>query len=238
MDVYKRMIFRTSNARIRQYVHCALRLMLFCGFIQLPLVIAGQNKTETELSNHPSNRFSVSPLRAGKEFYRVDVIARQGQVSELEQSLIELGLKQAETYNNVISGKLPASAIPHLESLESLADIKPGTVIFNSGPVKGQGDKALRADLARDAFGVTGVDVTIGVISDSFDCLGGAAADVASGDLPASAYALEDATDCDELEDEGRALMQIIHDIAPNAKLVFHSVFPARRNFAGDSVYC
>jgi len=38
----------------------------------------------------------------------------------------------------------------------------------------------MRADIARGTFGVGGTGVTVGALSDSFNCLGGAAAGVAS----------------------------------------------------------
>ena len=47
----------------------------------------------------------------------------------------------------------------------------------------------MRADIARSTFGVDGTGVMVGALSDSFNCLGGAAAGVASGDRrPGSSY--------------------------------------------------
>ena len=44
----------------------------------------------------------------------------------------------------------------------------------------------MRADVTRSSYGVDGTGITVGVLSDSYDVVGGAAADEASGDLPAA----------------------------------------------------
>ncbi|MEQ9122831.1 MAG: S8 family serine peptidase, partial [Alphaproteobacteria bacterium] len=76
-------------------------------------------------------------------------------------------------------------------------------------------------------FGVDGAGVAVGVLSDSFDALGGAAADRASGDLPAVTV-LRDASGTDE----GRAMAQIVHDVAPGADLLFHTASGGQAAFA------
>ncbi len=90
----------------------------------------------------------------------------------------------------------------------------------------------MEADLARPNFSVSGSGVTVGILSDSFDCSGNGsyAADQASGDLPAGVNILDDtATDC---TDEGRAMAQIVHDVAPDAGLAFHTAFNGQADFA------
>ena len=56
----------------------------------------------------------------------------------------------------------------------------------SSGIVTSQGDVAMRADLARLAFGVGGEGVKVGVLSDSYNTKPGNPAndDVVKGDLP------------------------------------------------------
>jgi len=99
------------------------------------------------------------------------------------------------------------------------------------GSVDSQGDVAMRSDGAHTTFGVDGTGVTVGTLSDSFNCLGGAAGDVASGDLPAGIVVLQDITDPD-CTDEGRAMMQLISDVAPGADQAFHTAFGGAANFA------
>ncbi|MEO0015217.1 MAG: hypothetical protein RLZZ535_3606, partial [Cyanobacteriota bacterium] len=88
-------------------------------------------------------------------------------------------------------------------------------------------------------FDVDGEGITIGVISDSFDrSLNtdiSANDDVLSGDLPGAGNpngytkpvnVLDDSVDNSLLNtsDEGRGMLQLIHDVAPGAELAFHEV--------------
>ena len=117
-------------------------------------------------------------------------------------------------------------------------------VILNSGSVNSQGDVAHRANNARAAFGVNGAGIKIGVLSDSFNNLGGAAADVAAGDLPGpgnpdgflTPVTLVGSGDCLQpfCADEGRAMLQIVHDLAPGALLYYATAFNSDTDFANN----
>ncbi|KKM00291.1 hypothetical protein LCGC14_1805930, partial [marine sediment metagenome] len=99
------------------------------------------------------------------------------------------------------------------------------------GSVTSQGDAAMQADLARSTYSVDGSGIKIGVISDSYNANAGAAANVAAGDLPGvgnpNGYgtAVTVVKEHAGMSDEGRAMLQIIHDVAPGAQLYFHSAF-------------
>lgn len=88
----------------------------------------------------------------------------------------------------------------------------------------------MKSDIARTTYGINGNGVTIGTLSDSYDCLSGAAADVTSGDLPAGINVLDD-TSC-PATDEGRAMMQLITDVAPGANQAFHTASNGQADFA------
>ena len=100
----------------------------------------------------------------------------------------------------------------------------------DGGSVLSEGARSMNSD----TLGLTGDGVKIGVISDSFNCLGGADTDVATGDLSADYVILEETPDCavSGNSDEGRAMMQLIHDVAPGAKLYFHSGWAGEPQFA------
>jgi hypothetical protein len=132
-----------------------------------------------------------------------------------------------------------------------------------SGEIVSEGLQQLKAGEAegeaRDAFPVDGSGVTVGILSDSFDqateasdgsgpVATRAADDVASGDLPGEGEApsednpcgdttpvkvLEDFAD-PESGDEGRAMAQIVHDLAPKADLDFASAFSGETAFANN----
>ncbi|MEG4455499.1 S8 family serine peptidase [Microcoleus sp. N9_A1] len=95
----------------------------------------------------------------------------------------------------------------------------------NRGLVTSQGDRAMRSDIARDRFRVDGTGIKIGVLSNSFNRLGGAAQDIASGDLPVKGKVLAEdlGNNFFPPNDEGRAMLQLIHDVAPGADLLFHT---------------
>jgi PKD repeat protein len=95
----------------------------------------------------------------------------------------------------------------------------------NAGAVNSQADYVLEAARTRNTRpkNVNGSGIKIGVLSDSFNFLGGAAADVASGDLPAAGVQVLNEGDprFGSVTDEGRAMCQLIYDLAPGAALAF-----------------
>lgn len=98
-----------------------------------------------------------------------------------------------------------------------------------------EGDAQLSADAARAAFGVDGAGVPVGVLSDSYDMAAEAtthaAGDVSSGNLPGVGNPCGYTTPVGVLAeaaagiDEGRAMLQIVHDLAPGATLMFATGF-------------
>jgi Ca2+-binding RTX toxin-like protein len=92
----------------------------------------------------------------------------------------------------------------------------------------------MRAQVARRNFHLDGRGIKIGVISDSFNQLRSADADVASGDLPGRnnpfgyTKPVRVLQDWRPGSDEGRAMLQIIADIAPGAELLFHTAYSPR----------
>jgi hypothetical protein len=128
-----------------------------------------------------------------------------------------------------------------LESLDKIADLPEVITIqqntrpvHNAGAVTSQGDSAIDADLARSSFNVDGTGVQVGIISDSFNNLGGGVVagsgcsqtltgttSQTSGDLPAAVTLLEDQPSGGT--DEGRGMAEIVHDIAPGATIMFNT---------------
>ncbi len=85
----------------------------------------------------------------------------------------------------------------------------------------------MRVDSARTAYEIDGAGVTIGVLSDSYDFDGNpfssAALDILTRDLPAHGVQVLDESDSQGI-DEGRAMLELIHDLAPGSPLQFHTV--------------
>ncbi|MEP6673729.1 MAG: S8 family serine peptidase [Ferruginibacter sp.] len=110
-----------------------------------------------------------------------------------------------------------------------------------SGSTNSQGDRTHRADDVRATYGITGQGIRIGVLSDSYDRTGYAAADVLQGDLPGVGNPLGYTTPVTVLQDytpsggdEGRAMIQIVHDLAPKAQLFFATAFFSEASFASN----
>ena len=154
----------------------------------------------------------------------------------LEDSLRQLGMLQVAVFGRFVSGYLPVSALPQAALLADMQFSRPAMAVKNAGLVTSQGDIAQASDVARSLYTTDGSGVVVGTLSDSYNCLGGAAADVASGDLPATVIVLQEETGCVSGTDEGRAMMQIVHDVAPGASQAFHSAFGGIADFANGII--
>ena len=106
-------------------------------------------------------------------------------------------------------------------------------VIANAGIGSGGATAAqVQQALNESGLSVNGAGIKVGVLSDSFNDLGGAATDEADGALP-SASNIQVIKDLGSGgTDEGRAMMQIIHDIAPGASEAFYTAFDSEQDFA------
>ncbi len=94
------------------------------------------------------------------------------------------------------------------------------TPVSNTGAVNTQGDHALMSDWVRDAYQLDGSGIKIGVISDSYNKLGTAS----EVELPANVQIVKEYP-FSSGTDEGRAMFEIIHDVAPGANLAFRTGF-------------
>jgi PKD repeat protein len=189
-----------------------------------------------------------TPFRPGKSFLRlargrVLVDARAATDSQaLLSDLNRLGLFKGSRFGDVVSGWLPIGVLRQAAALGSLRALSASIPMTHSGSVTSQGDEAQRSDLARTLHGVNGAGVKVGVLSDSYNQQGGAAADVASGDLPPGVQVLDDSASCGDVfspqacTDEGRAMLQIVHDVAPGADLAFHTALNGFAGFANGIV--
>ncbi|MFC2122453.1 DUF2341 domain-containing protein [Bacteroidota bacterium] len=128
----------------------------------------------------------------------------------------------------LVEGSIPyhqAEAIAGLDFVRNLGPL--GYGIHNTGAVTSAGDTVLRAWDARTAFGVDGTGVKIGVMSDGVDHL---ADSLVSGDLPSSpaVQVLQNVGG-----DEGTAMLEIIHDLAPGSSLAFYAPITSSDMVAG-----
>ncbi|MCZ4409487.1 MBG domain-containing protein [Cryomorphaceae bacterium 1068] len=145
--------------------------------------------------------------------------------------------------NNVLSGLYPISNLLLLNELPDLL-ISASPIyapLNNAGLITSQGDSAMRSFRARDVFGLDGDGFKVGVLSDSYNTIldDPASDDVERGDLPGTLnpdypQPVEVLADypLGIRSDEGRAMLQIIHDVAPGASLAFRTGFIGPVDFA------
>ena len=151
-----------------------------------------------------------------------------------------------------LRSQIPSQTITR-QTDDASEDEAPSDILESIGAVTSQGVEVINADEARQRFGVDGSGVTVGILSDSFDrdqlISVTADDDVASGDLPGienpngfntPVSVLDDSANNSSffsnpggaLVDEGRAMAQIITDVAPGAELVFRTAFNGPDDFA------
>jgi Calx-beta domain/Subtilase family len=204
-------------------------------------------------------RGAGSLLRAGSDFV-VDVRARDTS-DRLRRALQASGARILEVSPRyrTVTAAVAASDLRDVAAVRGVqavteeltpmtSGISPdggaGTSATCTGSRTSEGDTQLQASAARNSFGVSGNGVKVGVLSDSFDrdtsAPTHASGDVATGDLPGPGnpcghtVAVQKVDDSVVGDDEGRAMAQIVHDLAPGATLAFATAFGSETGFANN----
>ena len=128
-----------------------------------------------------------------------------------------------------IRAQLPLVAVQPLAALSAVQSIRPADEAVTHKDTS-EGVAAHAVNTARTTHGVTGSGIGIGVISDGVATL---AARQASGDLPAQVAVLPGQEGSDD-DDEGTAMLEIVHDLAPGAELYFATGFTGQAQFAAN----
>ena len=183
----------------------------------------------------------------------IDVTAKE-DIATASAELRGLGATITSTYGRVISATIPITALAKLEGSSTIRFARPAYKPRHVGhglnsthpgpkplptPVISQGDTAQLSYLARKKYKVEGSGVKVGVLSDSYNNLGTADIGVAQGELPGPKNpfgykkAVQVLSDLDSGgTDEGRAMMEIVHDVAPASTLAFHTADNGQADFA------
>lgn len=194
-----------------------------------------QHEVEAAL---PNLRFSANGVELDVRLWRLtpDLVAR----------IQAMGFTVRRAHYH--AARLALAGAPNL--LEQLAALPEVSAIhprypprLRAGAVEDQADITTGAAAARAAFGVDGSGVGVGILSDSFnDRIGGqitgsgctrtltGSAPQASGDLPAQVAVLDSGPGGGT--DEGAAMAELVHDLAPGAAILFRSAGMDEADFA------
>jgi hypothetical protein len=195
----------------------------------------------------------LAPGRLGRAGSRLlaDVRFRRGALAARDE-LRGAGAKVVASSGRyqTVTVAVPPGRLRAVTSVPGVASVSPVltpilAATCPSGDIVSEGDEQLRADEARQGPPARdGSGVTVGILSDSFDQATDAATnaqeDVETADLPGATCPgqteVNPVGDPDEAEeppsDEGRAMTQIVHDLAPGAALSFASAFNGETAFA------
>jgi hypothetical protein len=165
----------------------------------------------------------------------VEVDIRTGVSAAVQQQIAQIGgtVVSDVPSHEAIRARVPVNSIEAIAALPEVKSIRPaerwithqrqgaGVMLrtASDSPIANkvntsEGDTAHRAALARSLYGVTGSGIGIGVLSDGVDSW---RARQSTGDLPSVTVL----SGQDGMGDEGTAMLEIVYDLAPRARLFF-----------------
>lgn len=194
---------------------------------QLIEAISNSAVTREDNQNYHISNLS-NPLLQVDDNGHVEVHIHCNQVSnENLKQLQSIGLivEDMNDKHKIVHGWIPYQNLEQASEMGFVAKVAlPDYAQTKVGPITTEGDSVLDSDDVRDILGFDGTGVTIGVISDGVDGLGFSQA---TGELPGFVNVGSNANG----GNEGTAMLEIIHDIAPGASLAFHTAFPTSVQF-------
>jgi len=190
-------------------------------------------------------RYPLQMDDAGRALVRISLNGKVPAATVLQtvhgMTSVEVVASDMNYRAGVIEAYVPADSLVSLAKMKGVLAVVPSSpMTTNVGAVDSQGLVQHRVDQIED---VDGTGITVGVLSDSYDtntAPNSAAADIGTGDLPGSGnpagntqpvVVLQDAPN---RTDEGRAMLQIIHDVAPKARLGFATALGGEINLANN----
>ncbi len=222
-----------------------LRELLALHEAQPATATPAQRKVQLEASYAAASRSVVTDSQANRAIVNVKLDGTQPAAAvraRLEAIGATVSAVREEAGGGVISARLPMSRVREMAKAPGVFSISLAhRPIRRVGKVTSQGAALINSD-AVNARGYTGAGITVGVLSDSYnETTPAAAADVAAGDLPGPGnpdgynqpvYVLAEGNAADDNTDEGRAMLQIVHDVAPGARLAFATAGDTQETFA------
>jgi len=172
----------------------------------------------------------------------VDIEGVANDPVALTRTLAAIGATNVHGGGILFSARVPVDSLDRLgrdPALRSAEPVLARTQVLPK-PVVSQGVGSLFGLDGRDHPEIDGSGVRVGVLSDSFGCepppfdpgapTSTVAADKATDELPSDLVIAADS--CPGNFDEGRAMLQLVHDVAPGAAGAFHTAFNGSFDFA------
>lgn len=171
--------------------------------------------TGSAVKGAPSMKSDVAADRSGDVL--VDVQATIDTPLLKHLSALGATVVDAERDFGAIRARVPLASVEALATDPSVRSIAPAARYQTNsvGSASNEADTTLDAKGVRNTYGLDGTGVKTCVLSDGVDSLSAAQA---SGDLPATVSVLSGRAGTG---DEGTAMLELIHDIAPGAPLGF-----------------
>lgn len=183
------------------------------------------------------------------DYVLIDVIAKVGHESEVLSYLLSEGMTgiiSNGTNTLITTGKFPIANLLHLNDRGDIINFcRPVYIpLGNSGLIKNAGDTAIGSQLVRNGYNLQGLGVKVCVISDSYNSQvtptsNPAELDISTGEIPGVGNTVNSIPvqvvqefPYGARSDEGRAMLQIVHDLAPKAELAFRTGFISPGDFA------
>jgi len=207
-----------------------------------PLLVARQRLREGQSRAQAQRALPSVPTEA--ELPEIDV-RLSGWAPDVVERLEAAGMKVDAAYEQYarVVGTCDPLLLDRVAAVAEVRTIHPNYRPLSAvGETTSQADTAIRASQARAELDVDGSGVPVGILSDSFNALGsgvvtgsGCARTVTgtssqlSEDLPPSVTVLQDLAG---QSDEGRAMAELVHDLAPRSPLLFNTAFTSEAGFA------
>jgi hypothetical protein len=194
---------------------------------------------------HEQDGLAAMSVRDKAGRYMVEIfVAKGASYNAVREAAIAAGAT-IETdikwfHSGVMSAWMPIDSVPKVAIANGVRSMslvhKPR---FDVGLVTTQGASVLQS-LQLNQMHLQGFGITIGALSNSYNTYTAypASTDVSTGDLPGKADPDGASPDVVVLkegpagDDEGRGILQIIHDMAPKAKLCFATAYSSPEAFA------
>jgi hypothetical protein len=226
----------TPNYRGHRVVGAALLLILMVGAICAPAAAAGSAAAaapgliESSILAYSASGDAVLSTPLAERVRDGDPVVALGTAGPETRTYVYVqlspgtptafldsvlsGVVDRDEKNGLVTARVTVAELATLAHLKGVRQVREvDRPVVAAGKAMTGGDAVIRSDLLK-AQGLTGAGVRIGVISDGVD---GSAAALASGDLgPVNVIGNAQGGN------EGTAMLEIIHDIAPGAELYFH----------------